>query len=289
MTTNTLADTYDSEVRGGKRFAFGENWARFLAELDDARIREAEISLQRLLGFHELAGMRFADIGSGSGLFSLAARRLGAEVVSIDYDPNSVACTAELRRRYFPDDDSWVVKRGSALDRPHLESLGRFDVVYSWGVLHHTGAMWEALDNVASLVAAKGLLCVSIYNDQGRGSARWLKVKQLYNRLPASLRFLVLAPASLRLWGPTFLRDAARGHPLRTWSGYYRERGMSPWRDVVDWVGGYPFEVAKPEEVFDFYRARGFELVRLQTCGGGLGCNEFLFRRGSGTQPGGVL
>jgi len=283
MTSNTLADSYDIEVRSGKRFAFGENWARFLTQLDDARVREAERSLQQLLGISDLANKRFADIGSGSGLFSLAARRLGADVVSIDYDPDSVACTTELKKRYFPDDPRWTVERGSALDNSYLQSLGRFDVVYSWGVLHHTGAMWDALANVASLVSPDGLLCVSIYNDQGRGSVRWLKVKQLYNRLPSGLRFVVLLPAALRLWGPTFVRDALRGNPRATWSRYYRDRGMSPWRDVVDWVGGYPFEVATPEEVFDFYRARGFDLIGMSTCGGGLGCNEFLFRRGSGS------
>ncbi|HJP60535.1 MAG TPA: class I SAM-dependent methyltransferase [Gemmatimonadaceae bacterium] len=279
MTANALAETYETEITAGQRFAFGENWARFLAQLNDRRVHEAENSLRELLGVDNLAGKRFADIGSGSGLFSLAARRLGAEVVSMDYDPESVGCTAQLRDRFFPDDTRWLVQRGSALDRSYLESLGQFDVVYSWGVLHHTGSMWEALDNVASMVASAGLLCVSIYNDQGPRSARWLRVKRLYNRLPSGLRFLVLLPAALRLWGPTMIRDIIRGRPFRTWSGYFHERGMSPWRDVVDWVGGYPFEVAKPEQVFDFYRARGFELVRLNTCGGGLGCNEFLFRR----------
>jgi 2-polyprenyl-6-hydroxyphenyl methylase/3-demethylubiquinone-9 3-methyltransferase len=52
---------------------------------------------------------------------------------------------------------------------------------------------------------------------------------------------------------------------------------MSPWRDVVDWVGGYPFEVAKPEAIFKFYQRRGFTMVDLNTCGGGHGCNEFVF------------
>ncbi|HET7613743.1 MAG TPA: class I SAM-dependent methyltransferase, partial [Gemmatimonadaceae bacterium] len=187
MTANALTETYETEVRAGQRFAFGENWARFLAQLNDRRVHEAENSLRALLGVDNLAHKRFADVGSGSGLFSLAARRMGAAVVSIDYDPESVGCTAELRDCFFPDDAGWVVQRGSALDRAYLESLGQFDVVYSWGVLHHTGSMWEALDNVSSMVAPGGLLCVSIYNDQGPGSARWLKVKRLYNRLPAGL------------------------------------------------------------------------------------------------------
>lgn len=65
--------------------------------------------------------------------------------------------------------------------------------------------------------------------------------------------------------------------PFKAWDDKKKNRGMSVWHDLVDWVGGYPFEVAKPEEIFDFYRTKGFTLVRLKTCGGGLGCNEYVF------------
>lgn len=139
-----------------QRFAFGANWARFLTVLDEERIREAERSLCNMLGVDTLANKRFLDIGSGSGLFSLAARRLGATVRSFDYDPQSVACTWELRRRYFPDDGDWQVEQGSALDAAYLETLGEFDIVYSWGVLHHTGAMWMGIENAIGRVAGGG-------------------------------------------------------------------------------------------------------------------------------------
>jgi 2-polyprenyl-6-hydroxyphenyl methylase/3-demethylubiquinone-9 3-methyltransferase len=223
--------------------------------------------------------MSFLDIGCGSGLFSLAARRLGARVHSFDYDPQSVACAQELRRRYFPDDSAWTISTGSVLQREFVDSLGKFDVVYSWGVLHHTGSMWQALELAQLPVAEGGKLFLAIYNDQGRASRSWLKIKRAYNRLPGGLRFTVLWPSFLRLWGPTTLRDFLRGRPFHTWRTYGSERGMSPWRDVVDWVGGYPFEVAKPEEVFDFYYSRGFALLKLKTCAGGHGCNEFVFER----------
>ena len=216
------------EVERGERFRFGENWRRFLEQLDDRRIAEAERSLTESLAVTSLAGRSFIDVGSGSGLFSLAARRLGARVRSLDYDPQSVACTDELRRRYFPADEAWVVGQGSALDRPYLEDLGQFDVVYSWGVLHHTGDMWQALGNVAHLVRSGGQLLVSIYNDQGAASRRWAWVKRTYNRLPRSLRFLILAPALVVLWGPTTVRDLLRGRPFHTWRSYAAERGMSP-------------------------------------------------------------
>ncbi|HEX8686718.1 MAG TPA: 50S ribosomal protein L11 methyltransferase, partial [Pyrinomonadaceae bacterium] len=116
------------EVSRGERFEFGENWSRFLAVLDDERIGKAEESLRAMLEVESLAGRSFLDIGSGSGLFSLAARRLGARVHSFDYDPRSVACARELRRRYFPEDPAWVVEEGSALDADYVRSLGLFDV-----------------------------------------------------------------------------------------------------------------------------------------------------------------
>ena len=230
-----------------------------------------------MLEVENLQGKTFLDAGSGSGLFSLAARRLGAKVHSFDYDPHSVACTKELKQRYFEGDQQWTIDEASVLDKSYLAQLGKFEVVYSWGVLHHTGAMWEALDNISTMVSPSGgKLFIAIYNDQGGPSRRWLKVKELYNNYQA-LRFPLAIYTVVRQWYLTVIRDSLKFNPLFSWFNYKKNRGMSPWRDVIDWVGGYPFEVAKPEEIFDFYQDRGFWLKKLKTCAGGLGCNEFIF------------
>ena len=270
------------EVSRGERFKFGENWSRFLAVLDDERIGEAANSLKAMLETESLAGKSFLDIGSGSGLFSLAARRLGARVHSFDYDPQSVACALELRRRYFDGDADWTIEEGSALDADYVRSLGAFDVVYSWGVLHHTGAMWEALANAALPVSAGGKLFVAIYNDTGSQSARWKWIKRTYNELPRLLRTPFAVAVSAPGEAKSILRALVRARPgeyVRSWTEYGRKRGMSRWRDIVDWVGGHPYEYAAPEEIFDFYRARGFTLTKLKCGGVGLGCNEFVFEK----------
>lgn len=270
-------ENFGQQVADGERFEFGANWSRFLSRLDDRRINEAVQALKTILCVESLAGMRFLDIGCGSGLFSLAAHRLGATVVSFDFDPKSVACALELRRRENADAANWSVQRGSVLDSAFIASLGSFDVVYSWGVLHHTGEMWTAIDNAQRCVSSGGKLSIAIYNDQGKWSTAWLVVKRIYNRLPRALRWLVTLPVLVQLWGPSMIRDLLKGRPFHTWKSYAKNRGMSPWHDLVDWVGGLPFEVAGPDAIFNFVQSRGFKLTYLKTCGGDLSCNEFTF------------
>jgi SAM-dependent methyltransferase len=273
---------YETEVRAGERFEFGSNWAQFLKTLDESKIQRAQEALSEMLETSDLSGKTFLDIGSGSGLSSLVARRMGAKVFSFDYDPNSVGCTQELRRRYFPNDPDWTVQRGSALDSEYLRSLGKFDIVYSWGVLHHTGAMWNALENAVIPAGGAGSkLFVAIYNFQGMKSRMWKVLKRTYCRAPQPVPFLIAVFVLVNSWWRPCVKDLLRGRPFASWREYGKLRGMTPWRDVVDWAGGYPFEVAKPEEIFNFYKARGFNLSQLKTDGGGSGCNEFVFVRGA--------
>ncbi len=277
-----IAVQHSREVASGDRFEFGKNWAAFLSVLDDERISTAEASLKEMLECEDLMGKSFLDIGSGSGLFSLAARRLGSKVHSFDFDSNSFACTQELRRRYFPGDADWRIEQGSALDSEYLNSLGKFDIVYSWGVLHHTGEMWRALENAVIPVSDGGKLFIAIYNDTGTQAKRWHWIKKTYCRLPGPLKtpfaIAAIAPQELK----ALARSIATLSPMsyiRSWTSYKNGRGMNRWYDIIDWVGGYPYEVATVDEIFDFYKERGFGLRKVKSGKVGLGCNEFVFER----------
>lgn len=271
-----------------RRFAFGRNWSSFLGKLSPQQIEAAEDSLRTSLAVENLHGLTFLDVGCGSGLSSLAARRLGATVYAFDYDPLCARCTELLREEYFPGDRQWTVTTGSVLDAHFMQSLPQCDIVCAWGVLHHTGAMWQAVEATAAVAPPGGRLLIALYNDQGETSRQWLRVKQTYNRLPRFLRpayaAAIMAPSEIPFaCRPSLLiRPRSYYHEwvryVRYWRSYYENRGMSRWHDIVDWVGGLPFEVARPDEVQRFLEERGFELVRARLTDG-LGCNEFLFQR----------
>jgi 2-polyprenyl-3-methyl-5-hydroxy-6-metoxy-1,4-benzoquinol methylase len=265
-----------------QRFGFGKNWQSFLSKINDERINEAIRSLQEMLQTESLEGHTFLDVGSGSGLFSLAATKMRAsQVFSFDYDQDSVAATQEIKQRYAPNGDHWDVEQGDVLDESYLGSLGQWDFVYAWGVLHHTGNMWQALANVAPLVKPGGKLFIAIYNDQGKKSEYWKKIKATYNR--GTIHRLMLLGwfiPSRAIW--YFLSDLKH---LRDPRGRYREykksRGMSLFHDQIDWLGGYPFEVATPEAIISFYEARGFTLTNKKfVTPHGSGNNQFVFQKG---------
>jgi 2-polyprenyl-3-methyl-5-hydroxy-6-metoxy-1,4-benzoquinol methylase len=255
------------------RFSFGRNWKHYATAIDERRIVCSVESMRASLG--DIRGKSVLDIGCGSGIHVVSALRLGASRVhAFDYDLDSVECTKAVVAKHAHDSRERVtVERGDALSEHYMRSLGTFDVVYSWGVLHHTGDMWKALDLATIPLAPDGCLLIAIYNDQGIWSRGWRVMKRLYVKAPAARPLVILG-----VFGPRELAKFIIKTPwkyVREWRAYSRLRGMSRWYDIVDWAGGYPFEVASPAAIAAFYERRGMRTVVTLDCGTGNGCNEF--------------
>jgi SAM-dependent methyltransferase len=271
-----------SKPGGGEKvtFSFGQNWSQFVARhLTPQREQVALDSMRSFVGREDLRGLSFLDVGCGSGVFSLAAWRLGArQVASFDVDTFSVRC-CELMRERAGSPPNWRIEHGSVLDAEFLSRFERADLVYAWGSLHHTGSMWQAIRNAAALVRPDGLLFLAIYNrvEGPGGSQSWLKIKRLYNRAPVAgkraMEFLYAVRMDLL---PRLLRFQ---NPARYFREYGELRGMSYWTDVRDWLGGYPYEFADAGEVFRFCRDEcHMELENLRSTNT-TGTNQFLFRK----------
>lgn len=258
-------------------FRFGENWADYSKLVDERRIADALKSLERLCG--DLTGKTFLDIGSGSGLFSVSALRLGAsEVVATDLDEDSVATTRKLLSKEGRRD--WRAERISVFELPH-KIREKFDIVYSWGVLHHTGDMWRAVENAAAMVKDDGLFAFSLY-EKTPLCGFWTQEKRIYRRLPKLVQSIIRWGYH-SAWAAALL---ATGHnPVRRWREG-NERGMSIAHDAHDWLGGFPYESTSPPDVIAFMEKRGFrhvETVPFRIRLGGLfgsGCTEYVFRKG---------
>ena len=263
-----------------RRFEFGENWLDFARDLGAEQIAKAEGSLRRLLGRESLAGQSFLDVGCGSGLFSLAARRLGARVHSFDFDPASVLCAQRLRDRHSADDREWNIERGSILDADYVGKLDAYDIVYSWGVLHHTGAMHDALAAAAGLVSPGGLFAFALYH-RTRMCRLWRWEKRWYAGASANAqrRARAIYVALLRT------RFALTGRDFQSYVANYESgRGMDFQHDVHDWMGGYPYESILAQEVdalmqrLAFVRVHGMDSP-LTIGFFGSGCDEYVYRR----------
>lgn len=263
-------------------FAFGKNWLDYAEKIDEARVAQAAADLQRLAGRERLAGLSFLDIGCGSGLHALAAIRLGAaRVIGVDIDADSVEASRRTLARFAPDADARF-ETCSVFDMP-VERFGTFDVVYSWGVLHHTGDMDRAIACAAALVAPAGVFLVALYL-KTPFCGIWRHIKRWYSRAtPASqawarhvrIRLQRLAFKAQRRDFDAYVRD------------YDTNRGMDYYNDVHDWMGGYPYESVSPQCCHEFLARLGFSLERefVPRSGRylpgllGSGCAEYAFRR----------
>ncbi len=265
-----------SELR---RFDFGTNWNNFIArKFSRERTAAAKKHLLAFLGRDSLGGLDFLDIGCGSGLHSLAAFEAGAgRLHSFDFDINSVAATKSLRERAGRP-QNWIVEQGDALDADYISKLGKWKLVYCWGVLHHTGSMWQAIRNVQRTVSDGGLFYLALYSadaDIQPSKEFWIEIKKEYNRVsPATRRLMAL----WYVWRFDLLQDI-RNLPkfLQKLINYKFYRGMSVFVDIHDWIGGWPMEYAGDQETVDLLESEyGFELVNVST---GHACSEFLFKR----------
>jgi 2-polyprenyl-6-hydroxyphenyl methylase/3-demethylubiquinone-9 3-methyltransferase len=239
-------------------FKFGENWAKYSRTVTEADVEHATIELRRMIGRDDLAGMHFLDVGCGSGIHSLAALRLGARrVTALDFDVKSVETARSLIGRWWTG-DNYLIQQGNVFQLSSAEH-GEFDIVYSWGVLHHTGDMWAALYRVAQLVADGGILAIALYRETPMcGFWRWEKRRYAHGGV-------LFRSCALGLFlAGRFARDAMRlKNPFAKIGAHNRKRGMKWYTDAIDWLGGYPYESASPAEVIARLEGKGFRLKRL--------------------------
>ena len=260
------------------RFEFGRNWTGFVRRnLNDERVAIARSHILDFIKKDSLQGMDFLDIGSGSGIHSAAAASAGAgNIYSFDYDPNSVAATNLVRQR-AGNPTTWRVTRGDVLDDSFISSLGKWNFVYSWGVLHHTGDVWRALDNASKTVAKGGLFYIALYSaDVCPDQEYWLKIKREYNVASrAKKRRMVWS----YVWNHMMYRRlSALPKFISRIMRYRLSRGMSLFVDIRDWLGGWPMEFTWDRDVIAFLEKRGFALTNIRA---GEANTEFLFIRKS--------
>lgn len=254
-------------------FSFGKNWQDFVEQYwTPERIAIAKQHVVDFLEVSDLRGKYFLDIGCGSGLSSFAAYKLGAEkIVSFDIDPYSVSTTQKLKEM-AGNPPRWEVLQGSILNEEFIAKLPKADIVYSWGVLHHTGKMWEAIEKAASLLSDKGVLYIALYTTTSK-SPYWIRIKKKYNNSSTIEKRLMEAWYIIKhTFKPLLLRGK---NPIRYIHEYKKNRGMAYLTNVRDWLGGYPYENAKIEEVLRFARKRlNLELINIKT---GEANTEYLF------------
>ena len=272
-------ENFKDAVNSGDRFKFGKNWASFLKSFSNERLEQAKQSLTEMTGYIDFENKSFLDMGCGSGLFSYAAHALNAaKIHSVDFDPSSVKCAEYLRTLSKTNQNIWSTEEASVLDKEYLEKLPKFDIVYSWGVLHHTGNMNLALENIIIPVKEEGLLFIAIYNDEGIISKFWLVIKKIYNKTFLGKILVKLFFYSVYFFLQLFVDIIQFKNPARRYSEFKKKRGMSMIHDWDDWLGGLPFEVASPEKIVDFYISKGFSLKKIRTTNR-LGCNQYVFQK----------
>lgn len=240
------------------KFNFGINWSRYVKNVvNEDVVFQAKKSLLKYLDEEHYKEKVFIDVGCGSGLFSLSAILLGCKkVISFDSDKGSISTVRLLKDKFrylIPQNVEWEIFCGDILDPNLVDRLkGIGDIVYCWGVLHHTGDMWESIKNVCEIVKPYGMLILAIYN-KTPVSYIWWKIKKFYNE------HKFLQPILGLLYGIY----VCIGYIVKNKTfNLYRERSMHVFYDAIDWIGGYPYEYATFGEVKRFIEERNFILKK---------------------------
>jgi SAM-dependent methyltransferase len=266
-----------ANAASSERFEFGKNWTRYVKRsFSEERVDIARRHMLKLLKREDLKGLDFLDIGCGSGIHSMAALQAGAgEIRSSDYDPNSVQA-AKMVRGYAGNPKNWVIERGDVLDENYIDSLGKWNLVYSWGVLHHTGDVWRALELAQRPVADGGLFYIALYSsDVQTDPDYWLRIKQEYNQAGAFERWRMVW---WYVWEHMMAKKISHFPIVFMRMVNYRfSRGMSLFSDIRDWLGGWPMQFVADKDVIDLLEQKhGMKLLNIKT---GEACTEFVFER----------
>jgi SAM-dependent methyltransferase len=257
-------------------FSFGKNWEQFIrTNFSEERIEIARQHLLNFLDMRDLAGKYFLDIGCGSGIHSLAAFKSSAQrIASFDVDPYSVATTKKIHEMYGSP-ANWQIAQGSILEDTFLRTVEPADIVYSWGVLHHTGNVWQAIRNAATFLKPGSIFYIAIY-DKTPDTPYWIDIKKKYNRSTGLGKKLMEFSYVWRAFFKTASLSRIK-QSIAYIKNYKTSRGMEFWTDVKDWLGGWPYEPATQEEICRFCEETlGLERIKVKT---GEANIEYLFKK----------
>ena len=273
---------WQSEIAKGLRFKFGENWQDFSNNLSDSMIKDAILCTKKSLNDAgvEIRGKTVIDIGCGSGLFSLAALDLGAKfITSFDYDPSSVECTRKLLQSKNFSNNDFEVLEGSILDDEFISRLSKYDLVYSWGVLHHTGNLKKALKNSCNLTKKNGIIFIALYQKTFLDPI-WKIEKRFYSSSSKRIQIIIDRMFIFLIRITYILKRKSFKNFVKNYSN---NRGMNYYRDISDWLGGYPYEGITVEECIKFFSRIGFQKLLINKRGKFFAKvssnNEYIFKK----------
>jgi SAM-dependent methyltransferase len=132
--------------------------AEFFSRTEAARYQR-EAFIARFARFSAWRGKSVLEVGCGTGCDLSMFGRHGARVVGVDLTPNSAALAAQRLRHHGA---AGLVMVGDCEQLPFDDDI--FDLVYSWGVIHHTPNTERAVAEIIRVAKPGGSVTVMIYN-----------------------------------------------------------------------------------------------------------------------------